>query len=204
MAPYTKLAVRSLGPTKAVTREEHAKIPTYVPASPSRGSRLTERVKTSDRWWERALCQGDEWRGRRVWIEPHKHPRSEVAAAVALCARCPVRAECAADDCGWCIQGGVAHVSKPAETQPRPKRLLVCEWCAVQFSGMSRKFCSDGCRRAHHRDKQRKTEANVWGPRKVQTGVRSAATLGLNINEADDATTTSRPRPLTDLSGGPL
>ncbi len=43
--------------------------------------------------------------------------------------------------------------------------------------------------------------ANV---RDIRTAHSCSTRVTHNINEADDATTTSRPRPLTDLTGGPL
>jgi hypothetical protein len=142
---------------------------------------LAERVNPSgnDRWWEHGRCKGQGGSGS-VWWEPWKHTPAAVAAALALCNVCPVKAQCAADDAGYCIQGGRAHTSKQRPPTPRPKKQMVCSWCASMFEGVSRQFCSDSCLRSARRDKQRKAEKVVTSARTNvrRTDVRTNAVAG--------------------------
>ena len=143
MAPYTKLAVRSLGPTKAVTREEHAQIPTYVPNSPSRGTRKhsTAPKPTDDgRWWEQGPCAGQGHDS--VWLSPSKHPKHEVHAAASLCASCPVKAQCEAQPYPHVgITAGKIHW----EGARYAEEVKLCEQCLDPTSRKSR-FCSQKCK----------------------------------------------------------
>lgn len=102
MAPYTKLAVRSLGPTKAVTLEQHAKIPTYVPKPPARGTRQHGlRVVASPEWKSQAACKDEPkalFYGPDEGDEPRSGPKTQQSnlAAKKVCARCAVQDECLA------------------------------------------------------------------------------------------------------------
>lgn len=182
MAPYTKLAVRSLGPTKAVTREEHAKIPTYVPNSPSRGTRAhsTQPKPTDDgRWWEQGPCarQGHD----SIWMQPSKFPKAEVHAAAALCARCPVKKQCSEQPYPHVgITAGKIHwdgVKGSVEVR-------LCELCLEPMSRRGR-FCSQTCKdRWHYRARIEEGEQQ-YGPLRAWFGSKPVSTMarecGVNV-----------------------
>ncbi len=174
MSPYTKLAVRSLGPTKAVTREEHAQIPTYVPNSPSRGTRKhsTQPKPTDDgRWWEQGPCarQGHD----SIWMQPSKFPKAEVHAAASLCAKCPVKVQCAAQPYPHVgITAGKIHwdgVKGSVEVR-------LCELCLEPMSRRGR-FCSQTCKdRWHYRARIEEGEQQ-YGPLRAWFGSKSVTTM---------------------------
>lgn len=143
MSPYTKLAVRSLGPTKAVTLEQHRDIPTYVPNSPTRGTRKhsTDPKPTDDgRWWEQGPCarQGHD----SIWMQPSKFPKAEVHAAAALCARCPVKKQCSEQPYPHVgITAGKIHWDGARYAE----EVKLCEQCLEPTSRKSR-FCSQKCK----------------------------------------------------------
>ena len=182
MAPYTKLAVRSLGPTKAVTLEQHAKIPTYVPNSPSRGTRKhsTQPKPTDDgRWWEQGPCarQGHE----SVWQKPSKFTKAEVHAAAALCAKCPVKKQCSEQPLPHVgITAGKIHwdgVKGSVEVR-------LCELCLEPMSRRGR-FCSQTCKdRWHYRARIEEGEQQ-YGPLRAWFGNKPVSTMarecGVNV-----------------------
>ena len=152
MSPYTKLAVRSLGPTKAVTLEEHRDIPTYVPNSPSRGTRRRGAGPKPQPgpWQERALCRGQGNKYGNVWMYPDLHPRWVAKAAAATCATCPVIEQCKAEKFGFGISAGVIRYSEPANRlapppTPVPTKVAVkvCG-CGKEFTG-PKAHCSREC-----------------------------------------------------------
>jgi hypothetical protein len=137
-----------------------------------------------------------------VWWEPWKHTPAAVAAALALCNVCPVKAQCAADDAGYCIQGGRAHTSKQRPPSPRPKKQMVCSWCASMFEGVSRQFCSDSCLRSARRDKQRKAEKVVTSARTYVRPTDTSTNVGAGREDACDVHLGPDGNPT--LTGAPL
>jgi len=142
MGPYTKLAVRTLGPATGLTLEQHAKVPTYVPNSPSRGTRRQgEGPKPDDgRWWEQGPCarQGHD----SVWLSPSKHAKADVYAAAAKCQTCPVKEQCEAQPYPHVgITAGRIHWDGAAAAT----NVRLCEQCLEPMSRKSR-FCSQKCK----------------------------------------------------------
>ena len=220
---------------------------TSAPPAPSGGTREHgSGPKPSPlRWWEQGPCakQGHE----SVWLSPSKFTKAEVHAAASLCARCPVRKECAAQPLPHVgITAGKIHWDGARASV----EVRLCELCLEPMSRRGR-FCSTSCKdRWHYRARIEEGEQqyaplrawfgrkpvstmarecgvavrtvyrwdaagvisagavkqltnrlgvqveDIWGATNVvdiRTHVRFPSTLSHNINEADDATTTSRP-----------
>jgi len=126
---------------------------TTAPPPPTRGSRLTQRIVSDGRWWDRAACKGLDGplRGGRgsVWIEPGQHPRAVVDMALRVCRECPVRDACGRDrdDLASLSRNEVAGIWAGESRSPggSPRTLKTCKVCGAGFTSTSRDLCSAGC-----------------------------------------------------------
>lgn len=97
MSPYTRLAVRTLGPAQGLTLEEHREMPTHVPNSPSRGSRnVALRVVPNDdlEWKNDGACVRESV--DLFYGDGHDGVKTQATNrdAKKVCARCPVEDRC--------------------------------------------------------------------------------------------------------------
>lgn len=136
---------------------------TTAPPPSRRGSRLTERLPVNN-WTAHALCKDQKGvlapgKGS-VWISPERHPLHIRQAAIDVCARCPVREQCAQEKNPWTIQGGVVpRVARYIDRNPKPR---YCVGCGQQIFGQAnQRWCTRSCMdKARYRDA---TEGRVPG-----------------------------------------
>ena len=131
------------------------------------------------RWWEQGPCakQGHE----SVWLSPSKFTKAEVHAAASLCARCPVRKECAAQPLPHVgITAGKIHWDGARASV----EVRLCELCLEPMSRRGR-FCSTSCKdRWHYRARIEEGEQQ-YGPLRAWFGSKPVSTMarecGVNV-----------------------
>lgn len=130
---------------------------TEAPPSPQRGTRQHgTQPKPDERWDLRAACVGlpaplNGGQGS-VWIEPGRHPRHVVEAALRVCASCPVREQCDrdAEEAGKGMRGDVLGIwgGRSRSFAAKAKKLRDCRICGRSFTtDTNRDICSAGCYR---------------------------------------------------------
>lgn len=100
----------------------------------------------SDDWQNRANCRdvGPDL------MQPEVATADQVAAALAVCEGCPVRAQCLALAKSQADPYGV-HAGRWFGPPPRDPSLPPCEWCGAPVTSKRSKFCCLGHRVAAHR-----------------------------------------------------
>lgn len=106
---------------------------------------------SAENWQERANCRASD----PETMQPECATREQVETAKAVCVGCPVRANCRELAKSQLMPYGVHD----GEWWGPPPRVLAetCEWCGDKTGDsqrITRRFCSDRCRKAARRAEQ--------------------------------------------------
>jgi WhiB family redox-sensing transcriptional regulator len=114
---------------------------------------MTEPAMYAEPWRQQAACASPDVDIALFFPERrsrYEHVQEQVRAAKAICAGCPVRAECLQFALDNHEQHGIFGGKTPTERRPsRMRATTVCRFCGDRFPRFENtRFCSPECRAA--------------------------------------------------------